>query len=423
MRVLTMGNLYPPHHFGGYEQVWASAVGYLRERGHEVRVLALDFRLPDQDDGDEPDVHRTLRGYWKDHDFARVGLRERLRIERHNQRELAHHVEALVPDVLAFWSMGGMSHSLIEQGRRRGIPMVAFVHDEWLDYGRWKDQWTRLFRLRRYRWAAPVAEALTRIPTRVCYGVAGRFVFVSEFVRQRALALGQGLVDTAVAHSGIAPVFLSPGPAHDWRWRLLYVGRPHPDKGIEDAVYCLAELPPETTLTFAGSWDPREEAALEALVRARGLQARVSIVGRLPAAEIAELYRSADALLFPVRWEEPWGLVPLEAMGCGCPVVATGRGGSGEYLRDGQNCLLAPPRAPAALAGAIRRLANDRALRERVRAGGLATVPGYTEEAFNQCVEAHMKEVAARGPGRAAQSTPALEPEPRRRAYRRQPVG
>ncbi len=49
---------------------------------------------------------------------------------------------------------------------------------------------------------------------------------------------------------------------------------------------------------------------------------------------------AADALLFPVQWEEPWGLVPLEAMASGTPVVATGTGGSGEYLRDGDNCLV-----------------------------------------------------------------------------------
>jgi hypothetical protein len=128
MRVLTVGNLYPPHHFGGYEQVWASAVSHLRERGHEVRVLAVDYRHRHQDDGDEPDVFRTLRWYWKDHDFARVGLWQRLNVERHNHRQLALHLQELAPDVLSFWSMGGMSHSLIEQARRREVRVRQRVH-------------------------------------------------------------------------------------------------------------------------------------------------------------------------------------------------------------------------------------------------------------------------------------------------------
>ncbi len=101
---------------------------------------------------------------------------------------------------------------------------------------------------------------------------------------------------------------------------------------------------------------------------------------------------TSDVLLFPGRWEEPWGLVPLEAMACGCPVVATGRGGSREYLEDGYNCLLVPGQ-PEALARAVRRLSDDPALRERLRAGGLATAPRYTEDAFNRSVEWHLKDV------------------------------
>ena len=46
MRVLAVGSLYPPHHLGGYELLWQSVVGFLRERGHEVRILASDFRRP-----------------------------------------------------------------------------------------------------------------------------------------------------------------------------------------------------------------------------------------------------------------------------------------------------------------------------------------------------------------------------------------
>jgi glycosyltransferase involved in cell wall biosynthesis len=91
--------------------------------------------------------------------------------------------------------------------------------------------------------------------------------------------------------------------------------------------------------------------------------------------------------VFPVRWQEPWGLVPLEAMARGRPVVATGRGGSAEYLRDGENCVLFEADDPAALAAAVRRLASDSQLRIRLREDGLATAPSYTEPLFNEAVE------------------------------------
>lgn len=408
MRVLTVGNWYPPHHFGGYEQVWESAVKHLRERGHEVRVLAVESRHPGVEERDEPGVLRTLRWYWKDHEFPALPYRERLKVERHNHEQLKRQLRELAPDVLSFWSMGSMSHSLIEAGRQAGLPIVCFVHDGWLDYGRGGDQWTRMFAARRYRPAAPLVQALTGIPTRVNYGAAARYVFVSEFLRRRGLALGLELTDTDVAHSGIAPLFGSPGPAHEWRWRLLHVGRIDPFKGIEEAVRSLEHLPDRATLTFAGNWDPRAEADLAELVRELGLESRVTMLGRLPRQEIAELYRSSDVLLFPIRWDEPWGLVPLEAMACGCPVVAVARGGSAEYLRDGQNCLLIPRADPRALAAAVRRLAEDGALRQRLRDGGLATAPRYTEDAFNRAVERHLQEVAFGGS--ASPSVSALEP-------------
>ncbi len=93
-----------------------------------------------------------------------------------------------------------------------------------------------------------------------------------------------------------------------------------------------------------------------------------------PREELPAAYAEADALLFPVRWEEPWGLVPLEAMAVGTPVVATGTGGSGEYLRDGENALVIGRDAePSDLSGALRRLAGDADLRRRLREGGIAT--------------------------------------------------
>ncbi len=123
---------------------------------------------------------------------------------------------------------------------------------------------------------------------------------------------------------------------------------------------------------------------------------RVHFAGQLGRGEIVAAYGRADAVVFPVRWEEPWGLVPLEAMGRGCPVVATGRGGSAEYLRDEHNCLLFDADDAEALAAALSRLASDDALRARLRRGGLETAPRYTDEVFNGAVEAELTRAVGR---------------------------
>lgn len=390
MRVLTIGNLYPPHHFGGYEQIWASAVGHLRAQGHQVQILATDFRHPHVADGDDPNVHRNLDWYWRDHDFVTFKLRDRLRLERHNHAALSERLDDLRPDVVTFWSMGGMSHSLIEDVRRRGLPMVAFVFDQWLDYGRFTDQWLRLFYGPRRGRAAPLAEFLTSIPARIDYGAAGQYVFGSQFLLRKARELPFALPDAAVETAGINAGYFSPNGDQPWRWRVLHVGRLHPDKGIHDAVQAMTRLPEQATLTFAGSWDPRQEQALAEQVEHLGLTSRVSMLGQLPADQIAELYRRHDVLLFPVLWDEPWGLVPLEAMASGCPVIATGRGGSGEYMRSGDNCVLVPTANPDALAAAVYQLAQGPELRTRIRRGGAQTARRYTQERYNSRVEKYL---------------------------------
>jgi glycosyltransferase involved in cell wall biosynthesis len=81
-------------------------------------------------------------------------------------------------------------------------------------------------------------------------------------------------------------------------------------------------------------------------------------------------------------------------MARGRPVVATGRGGSGEYLRDGENALLFEAGDPAALAAAVRRLAGDPALRRRLREAGLETAPLHTEAVFNDAVLHELTEAA-----------------------------
>src|ERR1700724_466102 len=112
-----------------------------------------------------------------------------------NAAVLARHVSELQPDVVSWWSMGGMSLSLIEQVRRAGLPAVAFVHDGWLVYGPQVDRWTRAFR-GRPRLAA-LAERATGLPARVDLERAAHYVLVSETIRRRTRQAGYALADSA----------------------------------------------------------------------------------------------------------------------------------------------------------------------------------------------------------------------------------
>ncbi len=387
MRVLSIGNMYPPHHLGGYELMWRAAVEHLRERGDEVRVLTTDFRLdrPDPAIAEYDDVHRELRWYWKDHAFPRIGLRQRLGLERHNRRTLRRHLGSFQPDVVAWWAMGGMSLSLIEAVRRAGIPAVGMVHDDWMVYGPQLDAWQRAGR--RAGALRPLVGMLSGVPTRVELGSAATWAFVSETIRRHALESGLQLESTTVASSGVDRGLFRQRPERPWSGRLLYVGRIDERKGIQTAIRALALLP-EATLTVIGSGDEAHGAALRALVAELGVQDRVSFAERRRD-QLPDAYAEADAVLFPVLWDEPWGLVPLEAMAVGRPVVATGAGGSGEYLRHEENCLIFEPRDdPEALARAVERLVADERLRRRLLDNGFATAERWDVASLTERVGA-----------------------------------
>src|ERR1700756_4546228 len=107
MRVLTVGNMYPPHHLGGYEQDWAAGVAALRAAGHDVNVLVSDYRDPAVAEPAPVWARRRLRWYWRDHLFPHRRLGERLEIERHNAAVLKEQLQGFQPDLVSWWPMGG----------------------------------------------------------------------------------------------------------------------------------------------------------------------------------------------------------------------------------------------------------------------------------------------------------------------------
>ena len=143
-----------------------------------------------------------------------------------------------------------------------------------------------------------------------------------------------------------------------------------------------------------GGWDEREEARLRGLAARLGVERRTRFEGQREREELPAAYAAADAVVFPVIWEEPWGLVPLEAMGIGRPVVATGRGGSAEYLRTA--------RTPAVPAGGRGRAGCGRGAARRRRrparpARETTSRPRarHTERRFNEAVERFLREAVA----------------------------
>jgi glycosyltransferase involved in cell wall biosynthesis len=97
---------------------------------------------------------------------------------------------------------------------------------------------------------------------------------------------------------------------------------------------------------------------LRELARRMRVAGRVRFLGAVRRPDVPALIRSADAVVC-APWYEPFGIVPLEAMSCGRPVVATAVGGMKDTVVDGETGLLVPPRDPKALAAALQALLED----------------------------------------------------------------
>jgi D-inositol-3-phosphate glycosyltransferase len=181
--------------------------------------------------------------------------------------------------------------------------------------------------------------------------------------------------------------------------KLLCLGRIVERKGIQTVIAALAEVP-GAGLVVAGGPDPSdlesdgEVRRLRAVAREHGVQDRVRFLGCVDKERAAVLLRSADALV-TVPWYEPFGIVPLEAMACGTPVIASAVGGMLDTVVPGVTGVHVPPRRPEVLAQAVRELtrtpdrlaAMGRAGRQRVSEQyGWSSVAEDTERVYEHLV-------------------------------------
>jgi glycosyltransferase involved in cell wall biosynthesis len=172
--------------------------------------------------------------------------------------------------------------------------------------------------------------------------------------------------------------FRPDGPAEPRRsdlHRVVVLSRLVERKGVGNVIAALAEVP-GCELVVAGG-PPRDELRhdpearrLARVARDAGVADRIDFRGRIERREVAPLLRSADAVAC-VPWYEPFGIVPLEAMSCGVPVVASSVGGLVDTVVDGVTGIHVPPRRPAPIAEALRTLLADAALRARLGAAGV----------------------------------------------------
>lgn len=210
-------------------------------------------------------------------------------------------------------------------------------------------------------------------------------------------------VDTSIFRPGPQPTTASGGD------RLLYVGRVVERKGVGNIVEALESLP-GVTLDIAGgpALDRLDEdveiARLRRIASRVGVLDRVRFLGAVSRAEVPALMRAADVVV-DVPWYEPFGIVPVEAMACGRPLVGSAVGGLLDTVVPGVTGELVPPRRPdllapvldELLADPLRRAAYGRAGRTRaVKEYQWSRVAAATERVYAAVLGTRLTQEAAR---------------------------
>ncbi|MFG1751384.1 glycosyltransferase [Streptosporangium sandarakinum] len=322
---------------GGQNVHVAALAAALAERGHEVTVHTRRT-APDQPEhvsaGPGLTVEHVPAGPAED-----LPKDELLPYMPAFGAHLARRWAERPPDVVHahFW-MSGLA--ALAAARDLGVPVVQTFH---------------ALGVVKRRWQGPAdtsppgrVAAETDIARRAHAIVATCRDEVSELLR-----MGVGHERIAVVPCGVDLELFRPdgpvaprGPAP----RVLCVGRMVPRKGLDTVVRALCRLPDAELLIVGGTPRDDEAVRLAGLATACGLTGRVHLLGSVGRAEVPALMRSADALV-TVPWYEPFGMVPVEAMACGVPVVAASVGG---HLDTVAGCgVLVPPRDPRALSRAL----------------------------------------------------------------------
>jgi glycosyltransferase involved in cell wall biosynthesis len=178
--------------------------------------------------------------------------------------------------------------------------------------------------------------------------------------KARIVTISRSQADSAPPGVQVAAVVPNPIAAEEWPLRrdkddyLLWIGRLDADKGPHRAIEA-ARLA-RRRLVLAGPVQAGQEQYFSEQVQPHIDGTRVQYIGEITGAAKQELFARAQALLMPVRWREPFGMVMVEALACGTPVVAFPEGAAAEIVIDGENGMLVADEAE--MARAVARLGS-----------------------------------------------------------------
>ncbi len=306
---------------------------HLRERGHEVLVLAP---------GDQPGFRDDARIVGRPYPVHVNGSVARLCFSRRSAQVIAKALDVFGPDVIHVHDPLTPSTSMLGV-LLKTAPVVATFHSYFA-----RDH----FEGRVYTALAPLLRPVwRRVDRHLAVSAAARDSVCSRMNDDRKVEIVPNGADVDVFANAV-PATLPPGR------RLLFVGRLEPRKGFPVAVRAFAMLAAEfADLQLLVVGDGAERSVIDSLPAE--IRSRVQMLGKVSNEALPTYHRAADVFISPATGSESFGIVLVEAMAAGLPIVASDIAGYREVARQGLEALLVAPSDPTALADGVRRVLRD----------------------------------------------------------------
>jgi glycosyltransferase involved in cell wall biosynthesis len=350
---------------GGAETLVAAERSCLEARGHRTALFSLDSE----------DLYGPANDWWAPFRDPRGRIASTLH-QLWNPaagRAMKRAVARFEPELIHYHTLTRLSSLVLTEAVRR--PAVLTMHD----YG-------VMYPLLKRRFPDGRFCGVGRFPC--CTQHAGVVRYLFEVWRtgnhrrrmqnlryvlvpsryMEAVAGACGMAHVVYCQNGVSNELAVVGP-HKRTAEILYAGRFEQEKGVLALIAAfelVADGLPTVRLALAGAGNAR--GAVVERARTSRHSDKIGLLGHLTAQDLAWRYATCRAVAVPSLWPEPFGLVGLEAMFAGTPVVGSGRGGMSEWLQEEQNGLIADPEDADAFSGALTRILTDDALYARLSA-------------------------------------------------------
>jgi len=379
MKILYINSLYSPLVKGGAELSLQLIVEGMKSLGHEVVVASLHPETAAQ--VDEVNGVKVIRvplknGYWPYRDtppskLSKLAWHVRDRKNPAMGQTIRQILKEEQPDVVSCHNLAGWSISVWDEIHAFGIPIIQVLHDFYLlcpnsnmnKGGIPCENQCMSCQLLRYSHAKESSKVTAVVG--ISRSILNRFVSAGYFSN----ASQQVIYNVRTAPESQLPKVRKP------REKLVlgYLGTISKVKGVEWLIEQFQKLSIPRTLRIAGNGD-------EATLKEFRALAKISPVEFVGYVKPDEFLKTIDVLVVPSLWEEPLGMVAIEALANSIPVITSGKGGLSESVIHGVNGLICPPEQSNSLGEAIVQLYDYPSVYNRLSAAAAGSVSRFLDK-------------------------------------------